>query len=268
LAVIEENMLLFNGATPNIRKIVENTVGQGEELEVNILIGPPVEIILLACMSLRGEDKLRITQALSGDGLAFSMEGLPFPHQSEYVLKATVIPEYQKEGPFGDLLGLYSVKEKNPECHVSQAICRKNPIYHSVMAGVSHEHAELVAMGARFLLDRIKRKTPGVTDYQVPSFGVGRMALIKVVEGFNVEEIVSRLWSLPIVRLMIFVNEDVDISSPLDIFWAVIQRAKEAEDFQFSEKMHPVFKEKKVVVDATVSELKSWGNRRIKVFGE
>jgi UbiD family decarboxylase len=231
-------------------------------------MGAPIEIILLACMSLRGEDKLRIAQALAGDGLAFSVDGVPFPLESEYVLKATVIPKYHQDGPFGDLLGLYSVKERSPECHVSQAIRRKNPHYHSVMAGTSHEHAELLAMGARFLLDRMGRSTPGVIDYQVPAFAVGRMALIRVAEGFKVEDVVSELWAIPIVRLIVFVNEDVDISSPSDILWAVIQRAKDVEDFRFSEKTAGAFKERKVIVDASVSELTSWGNKRIRVFGE
>jgi UbiD family decarboxylase len=268
MAVITGNTVLFNAATPNIRRIVEGTVGQGEELEVSILIGPPVEIILLACISLQREDKLGTAQALAGRGLAFSVDGVPFPHQSEYVLRATVVPKYRQDGPFGDLLGLYSVKDKSPECHVSQAICRKHPHYHSVMAGTSREHAELLAMGVRFLLNRIKRKTPGIIDYQVPAFGVGRIALISVVEGFRVEDLVPELWSIPITRLIVFVNEDVDISSPSDILWAVIQRAKDADAFHFGEKQRGVFKESKLIVDASLPELTSWRNRRIRVFGE
>jgi UbiD family decarboxylase len=160
------------------------------------------------------------------------------------------------------------VKEQVPECRVTEAVCRKAPIYHSVLAGNSREHSELVAMSPRFLLDRIMRRTPGVTDFQVPPFTAARMALIVVEEGFDVEAIVPELWKIPIVRLFLFVNKDVDVSSPADLLWAVIQRAKQREDFRFSESQHPIFKESKIAVDATVDNLRTWGNRRIRVYGE
>ena len=264
------NKLIFNAATPRIKKIVESTVGRGQRLDVTILIGPPSEIILAAGMSMPGGvDKLKVALALAGSEVNLVADrSTAFVFPSEFVLKATIIPEYTSEGPFGDLKGLYSYKARNPICLVEEVIHRENPLFHSVSAGTSNEHFWLVTMGARYDLEKLKQKYDDFLRYTLPAFGVGRIAFLVMKENFNREEFVQHLWKIPITRTFVFVNQDVNTRSGADILWAVTQRARDVENFMFSGKKHPVFQERKLVIDATVTDLGLWDNRRIEVYGE
>jgi 2,5-furandicarboxylate decarboxylase 1 len=268
MAFIGGNKLIFNAATPRIKKIVASTVGQGRRLDLTILIGPPTEIILTAGMSMpKGIDKFKVAVALAnGEIKLVKDKTTTYAFPSEFVFKATVIPEYTSEGPFGDLKGLYSFKPENPICLVRKVIHRKKPLFHSVSAGTSNEHFWLVTMGVRYYLEKLKQKYDYFLRYSMPTFGVGRIAFLVMKENFNREEFVQQLWKIPITRTFVFVNRDVNTRSAADILWAVTQRARDVDNFMFSEKKHPVFQERKLVIDATVADYNLWDNRRIEVF--
>ena len=268
MAFVGSNKLIFNAATPRIRRIVDSTVGKGNMLDVAILIGPPTEIILMAGMSMpKGIDKLKVAMALSRGEISLTRDQTTtYVFPSEFVFKATVIPEYASEGPFGDLKGLYSYKSRNPICLVKKVFHRKNPLFHSVSAGTSNEHFWLVTMGARYHLEKLKRTYDYFLRYAMPSFGVGRIAFLVMKENFDREEFVQHLWKTPITRTFVFVNRDVNTRSATDILWAVTQRARDVDNFMFSQKKHPVFHERKLVIDATVDNFEFWDNRRIEVY--
>lgn len=269
MAVLGENRLLINPGTPRIRQIVEETVGRGEELEISVLIGPPVELILMACTTMPGEqDKLEVAQAMAGEQLLFSDHRLPVPASTEYVLRGRVIPQFEKEGPFGEVGGVYSVKESNPVCLVDELWERRNPLYHSVSAGMSKEHLELVSLGPRSFLERLKRATPEILRYDMPAFGADRLAVLVVKDGFDPRVVVERLWQVPIIRGFVFVNMDVGSRSAADVLWAVLHRANNSDHFRFSEQRLAVYNANKFFIDATVNDPAAWENRRVDVYTE
>ena len=267
MAVAGENRLVINPGTPRIRAIVDETVGRGEALDVLILIGAPMELILLACVTMPdGQDKLEVAQALAGGTLSFSDDALPVPHSTEYVLRARVIPRFEKEGPFGEVSGMYSVKERNPTCLVQTLWRRPNPIYHSVSAGTSREHLELVSLGPRSFLERLKRLHSGILRYHLPAYGNDRLAVVSVRHGFDPRRLAPRWWDVPLVRGFIFVNEDVNPRSAAGALWAVLHRACNADHFAFSDARHAVYRTDKFMIDATVPDPAAWESRRVKVF--
>ena len=267
LAILGGNRLLFNPGTLRIKQLVDETVGRGEELEVRILIGPPLEIILMACVTMPNhQDKLEVAQAMAGEGLLFSDEALPIPLSTEYVLKARVISQYEQEGPFGEIGGVYSVKEKNAVCLVDELHERRDPVFHSVSAGVSKEHLELLSLGPRSFLERMKREFPEIRRYDLPEFGADRLAVLVVKNRFDIEKFAARLWEVPLVRGFIIVNEDVASRSPSDLLWAILQRAHNSDHFTFTRERHPVYNTDRFLVDATVGNLSAWENRRLDIY--
>ena len=151
------NKLLVNPATSRIRRIVEETVGRGSALDVAILVGAPAEVTLMACVGVgEGVDKLAVAQAMGGGALACTDDPLPLPVDTEYALTGRIVPSYEREGPVGDQKGLYSVRERNPACLVDAIRVRREPTFHSVSGGVSREHIELVTLGPRAVLERIR----------------------------------------------------------------------------------------------------------------
>jgi 2,5-furandicarboxylate decarboxylase 1 len=267
LSLQPDNVLLFNAATATIAGIVEKTLAGGRDLEVLILIGPPVEIILAACLSVpTGTDKLQLAQALGGERLIFSRDRLPIPLGTEYILQGRVMAEYRREGPFGDMKGLYSIKERNPICRIDEIRIRQNPLYHAISAGTAREHTALVSLGPGFRLYRLVQEHEGIIRSEIPTAMSGRMAVITVREGFDVGTVLDDLWLIPIIRLFVFVNEDVDDTCPADLFWALIQRTQGATDFFFTDRASGVMKETKFAIDATATGLTEWAHRRVQVY--
>jgi UbiD family decarboxylase len=259
MSIIGKNRLILNPASPHIKKVVEETVGKGNPLDAIILIGPPTEIILLACLSFPAKlDKLEVAQALSKGSLRFSSTALPVPIDSEYMLQGTIIPEYVKEGPFGDILGLYSTKDRNPLCIVEKVRYRKDPLFYSISGGTSKEHLSLAFLGLRSFFERLLRDEPSIVKYEIPKYGSGRLAILTVKGYVEQDYLLERLRKIPFLYVFIIVNEDIRMSSPSDILWALTQRTQGQQDY--------FFKEEKVLIDATTSDPSSLQNKRIKVF--
>ncbi len=265
MAIGGKNRLICNPVTQRIRKIVDLTVGRNQPLEVAILIGAPVELMLTACMSMPDDvDELSVAATMAGAEVSVTTDGALFP--AEFVIKGTLIPEYEPEGPFGDLKGLYSFKRKNPACVIEEVITRDKPLFHSISAGTAKEHIWLVTMGARYFLEKLKQEFPYFIRYTLPFFAGGRLAILVMREDFRRDEFVEKLWDIPIARLFVLVNRDVNLRSATDVLWAITQRAKDTEDVRFSDRKHPVFQERKIAIDTTVSDLSLWDNRRIAVY--
>jgi UbiD family decarboxylase len=179
---------------------------------------------------------------------------------------ARVVPRFEREGPVGDQKGLYSVKDRNPVCLVDEIRVRRNPVFHSILGGVSREHIELVTLGPRAVLERLKRQTPEMLRYELPFFAGGRLAVLVVREGFDPRKLVDALWSISSVRGFVAVNEDVQGGSAEDVLWAIVERANARERFSFSEAGVPNVKAGKFLVDATATDLRDWNQRKIQVY--
>lgn len=267
MSVAGGNKLLVNPATARIRRIVQDTVGRGEPLDVAILVGAPSEVTLMACVNTGdGLDKLEVAQAMAGDALAYSDGPLPLPVSAEYALTGRIVPAFEREGPVGDQKGLYSLREHNPACVVEAISIRREPCFHSVSGGVSREHIELVTLGPRAVLERVRRDTPGLLGYELPHYAGGRLAVLVVADGFRPAALAERLWSISSVRGFVAVNRDVAAHSAPDVMWAIVERAVDAERFAFSKAGTPGIKAGKFLVDATEADLADWNHRRIEVY--
>ena len=267
MSVAGGNKLLVNPATSRIRRIVEETLGRGGSLDVAILVGAPSEVTLMACVNAGdGVDKLAVAQALGGDGLAYTDDPLPLPLSTEYALTGRIVPSFEREGPVGDQKGLYSLRERNPVCLVDAIRVRREPRFHSISGGVSREHVELVTLGPRAVLERLRRETPELLRYELPFYAGGRLAVLVVADGFRPAALAERLWSISSVRGFVAVNRDVGARSASEVLWAIVERARDADRFAFSGAGTPGVKPGKFLVDATEVDPDDWNHRRIEVY--
>lgn len=266
MSVAGGNKLVVNPATARIRRIVQETVGRGVPLDVAILVGAPSEVVLMACVGTGEVDKLEVAQALGGEAFGYTDDPLPVPLSTEYVMTGRIVPSFEREGPVGDQKGLYAVRERNPVCLVDTLRVRREPRFHSISGGVSREHVELVTLGPRAVLERLKRETPELLRYELPFHAGGRLAVLVVADGFRPAVLAERLWSISSVRGFVAVNRDVDARSAPDVLWAIVERAREAERFAFAKAGAPGVKAEKFLVDATEPDLDDWNHRRIEIY--
>lgn len=265
-AMVGGDRLVVNPATARVREIIERTVAAGRELPAALLVGAPAEVTLAACVTApAGVDKLAIAQALAGDVLAYSDDLLPLPLATEVALVGRIVPAWEREGPVGDQKGLYSVRDRNPLFVADELRVRKDPRFHVIAGGVSAEHVELVTLGPRAVLERIRRTTPGLLDYRLPRFAGGRLGVLVVDDGFDPRRIVDTLWSISSVRGFVAVNRDVDPSLPAEVLWSIVERAGSSERFAFAGPGTAGVKPGKFLIDATEGDLADWNHRRIAV---
>ena len=124
----------------------------------------------------------------------------------------------------------------------------------------------LLTLKAALRLERVRKELPSVAAYHFPTGTGGRLCLLTVEEGFPRENVIEALVSIPLVRCFIFLNNDVSLHSEGDILWALTQRTEKGRDFLFSSQSESSVLPEKIIIDATVSDLSDWNNRRIQVF--
>lgn len=259
LAIVGDDVLLFNGVTPRIRDIVACAREAGAPLDVLILIGAPPQVLLSGALSLPDAvDELEVAQAWAGDGLSFTPGRLPVPNGTEMVLFGQVLAECRDEGPFGDSFGTYSTR-RNPICRVSEVWQRKDPIYHMLLGGVSNEHIELLVLKAMHALEHVKARWTALKSYTLPAFAGGRLCILCVEEDHDADRYLPMLFAVPLVRMTVLINSDVDPGSGDDVLWALTRRTAGAKSFRFQEGSGTG----KVVIDATERDLADWNRRRI-----
>ena len=266
LSVQDGNRFFFNPRTPRMKEIAELTVYKGEPLEIAVLIGGPVEAMLLGTLGCSPEDdELEMAQALGGDTLAFSDGELPVPLGTEMIMFGTVEPEYGDEGPFGDMKGLYMTNE-NPFCNVTEMWRRKDVKYHSILGGKSQEHVGLVRLKMQHQLEHLKAKTPYILDYYLPKYAAGQMCIVTVEDGYTLADMDQSIFNISLIDKFVLVNKDTDARLPEDILWAITQRASGDEDFVFVKGEDIFGRPGFSIIDTTVADTKAWPNIRVNVF--
>ena len=266
LSVLDGNKFYFNPRTPRMKEIAENTLGRGENLEIAVLIGGPVEAMLLGALGFTEEDdELKIAQALSGGELVFFDGNLPVPLGTEMVLFGTVEQEYGDEGPFGDMKGLYMTNE-NPICRVTEMWRRKDVIYHSILGGRSQEHVGLVRMKMLHQLEHFIQKTDYILDYHLPKYTAGQMCLLTVEDGVTLDSVDPELFDIRLIEKFVLLNKDTDPNSAEDVLWAITHRANETADFKFVETENIFGRPGIMIIDATTADPEEWTSIRVKVF--
>ncbi len=266
LSVQDGNRFFFNPRTPRMKEIAELTVYKGEPLEIAVLIGGPVEAMLLGTLGCSPEDdELEMAQALGGDTLAFSDGELPVPLGTEMIMFGTVEPEYGDEGPFGDMKGLYMTNE-NPFCNVTEMWRRKDVKYHSILGGKLQEHVGLVRLKMQHQLEHLKAKTPYILDYYLPKYAAGQMCIVTVEDGYTLADMDQSIFNISLIDKFVLVNKDTDARLPEDILWAITQRASGDEDFVFVKGEDIFGRPGFSIIDTTVADTKAWPNIRVNVF--
>ena len=266
LSVQEDNKVLFNPRTFRIKEIADKTLGQGEPLDIVILIGAPSEITLLGGLSIPDEvDEVEFVQAWGGENIKFHDQDLPVPAGTEMVLFGHVVPENRPEGPFGDMRGFY-ITNPNPVCEITEMWQRKDVKYHTVLGGMSHEHIGLVTLKAYHDMERIKARFPGVVDYQLPHYAAGQLGLVTVTEDVAKKELAQALADVSLTELFILLNEDTDAGIPEEVLWALTQRANSQDDYVFDDGDRDKGITKRAVIDATDEDLSDWRNKRVEIF--
>jgi UbiD family decarboxylase len=247
---------------------LQRCAARGRDLEVAVVIGVHPAINLAAGARVASEvDELDLAGALIGEPIELvkcRTIDVEVPAQAEFVLEGKILADvHEDEGPYGEYTG-YSTDRSTRNVFVVSAITsRKNPIYHDIIPGYSAEHL-LLGRAAKeaHVFTRLKEMVPTLKALNFPKSGThfhAYMSMKKLAEGQPRHALMLLLGLDPYLKLVVAVDEDVNVFDEEEVLWALATRFQaDADMFMvpnvFCNRLDPSSREgmsAKLALDAT-----------------
>jgi 4-hydroxy-3-polyprenylbenzoate decarboxylase len=160
------------------------------------------------------------------------------PANAEIVFEGVVDPnKLEHEGPFGDHTGYYTPPDYFPLFTLTGIMRRRNPIYLTTVVGKPIlEDAYFGKVIERSFLPLIQMFQPEVIDFSMPPAGwfqgLGIVSIKKRYPG-QAKKVMMGLWGLgqlSLTKMLIVVDEDVDVQNIDEVIWAITTRADPKRD--------------------------------------
>jgi 4-hydroxy-3-polyprenylbenzoate decarboxylase len=167
---------------------------------------------------------------------------LEVPATSEIVLEGYVnLDELRTEGPFGDHTGFYSLEDLYPVFHVQCITHRKDPIYATTIVGKPPmEDAYMGKAVERVFLPLMRLTIPELIDINLPIEGVfHNLMVVSIRKSYpgQARKVMNAIWSLGqamFTKVIIVVDEDVDVQDLADVTLKVLNHIDPERDIQFT----------------------------------
>ena len=231
--------LAHRGGAAHHRQWVE----AGRDMPVAVVIGADPATILSAVLPLpQTLSELRFSGLLRGERprLARCVSvPLVVPADAEIVIEGVVSAhETAPEGPFGDHTGYYNAVERFPVLRVTAVTTRADPIYLSTFTGRPPDEPSIIGevLNALFV-PILRREIPEVVDCWLPPDACSyRMAVVSIKKRYpgQARRVMMALWGLMMqfsyTKLIVVVDDDIDVRSWPDIAWALATRMDPSHD--------------------------------------
>lgn len=162
---------------------------------------------------------------------------LEVPANAEIVIEGEVPPHVMEpEGPFSEFPGYYCPVRDAPIIKVTAITHREKPIYHAILEHKAPAESHYVAKVGYLasihrtvssIIPKENIKAVYVTDQIFNAI----VSIRKTFPGEGKQVACAVLSSIPDIKNVVVVDEDVDIFSPTDVEWAVTTRSRPSEDF-------------------------------------
>ncbi|MDW0272746.1 MAG: menaquinone biosynthesis decarboxylase [Nitrososphaeraceae archaeon] len=213
-----------------------------QKTEVAIVIGAdPATVFSAVAPVPEGLDKFLfagITRKKGIDLVKCRTIDVEVPATAEIVLEGYVDPsELNVEGSFGDHTGYYTPPEPFPTFTLTGIMMRKNPIYLTTVVGKPIlEDAYIGKVIERSFLPLVRLFQPEVVDFSMPPAGWFQgLAIVSIKKRYpgQAKKVMMGLWGmgqLSLTKILIVVDQDVNVHDMNDVIWAVTTRADPKRD--------------------------------------
>lgn len=199
--------------------------------DVAIVIGNHPAFMLAAAVTWKiGVSELEIASALAPIKYAETIDGgLLVPADCEVVLEGVVTDELADEGPFVDITGTYDIVRKQRVIEIKRITMRRDPIFQQILPAGSEHRILMGAPREAAIYKRVSEECE-VLDVRLTLGGCGWLhCAIKIRKRSDDEPrraIEAAFEAHPSLKHVIVVDEDVNISDPLAIEWAIATRTQ------------------------------------------
>jgi UbiD family decarboxylase len=158
------------------------------------------------------------------------------PAEAEIVLEGRILPGVREpEGPFAEFTGYASERSTQHVFEVSAILHRRDAIYQDIVGGISAEHTTLLAVGQEARLLKVLRgHYPSVRAVSYPQSGTCRLhcyiSMKPSAEGQAKNVALLALGEDLALKLVVVVDDDVDVYREQEVLWAVATRMQADRD--------------------------------------
>jgi len=205
---------------------------RGEDTPIVIICGVHPSLALAAATSYGDLNELEFANSILGGGLeCLDMDGIHVPRDCEVVMVGRILrDELAEEGPFVDLTGTLDKVRMQPVVEVEELYFRDNPIWQVILPGGS-EHKLLMGLPQEpRMLKIIRNSVPGVKGVILTPGGCSWLHAVvsikKRVEGEGKNAGLAALAAHPSLKRVIVVDDDIDITDPEEVEWALATRLR------------------------------------------
>lgn len=249
-------------------------------LEVAIFIGAHPAILLAAAANVAmGVDEYELAGALTQEPVPLvkcETVNVEVPAFSEIVIEGEIPPHVrEEEGPFSEYTGYATGRSTNHVLNVRAITFRKDAIYQDVVPGNSSEHLLLGGSSKEAHIFRtVKDAIPNLKSINWPRSGTdlhSYLSLSEPIDEGQANQAALLLLGLDrTLKLVVVVNEDIDVYNEQEVLWAIATRMQADRDLNvtknvFCSKLDPsAYSEgtsAKLVIDAT--KKRGWASDRI-----
>jgi UbiD family decarboxylase len=234
---------LYIGTAQDGARHFEQYESLGRDMPVAIVIGADPCVVLSSVTKFAHTvDELDIAGGLRGEPvplIACETVGLEVPANAEIVLEG-VVPcgVREDEGPFGEYTGYMGAAGKSMVVELTAITRRQRPVYQAFLSQMPPSESSCIrSLGRSATLLRHLRGGLGfpVTDVHFPESGgangIIHVALKKTYPE-QVRELAFATWSYMNKegKILIVVDDDIDIRNAAEITWAMSFRMQPARD--------------------------------------
>ena len=212
-----------------------------QPLDVAIVNGcDPVLLYASQAKVPQGANELTVAGGIRGEPVEVVKcltVDLEVPATAEIIIEGRVLPGKRvMEGPFGEFTGYYGPAESNPVMEITAITHRRSPIFLAGMTGVPPTDNHVLKSFAyeSNLFVRLRETFPEVTAVSFPDWGgvqyAAVIALRQRYKGQARHLILTALGDSSRPKLVVVVDDDIDVYDTDLVNWAIMTRSQPAED--------------------------------------
>ena len=224
----------------HLRTMMLNAREEGKEVDIAVVNAPDPVVLLAAAMSFNDNiDELTIAAALHEKlyskplRLTKMPNGIQVPADSEYVMWGRITLDNDDEGPYVDITGTVDDIRQEPVIEIEGVFHRDEPIFHALIPGEA-EHKTLMGLPRAPSIKDAVNKVCECLDVHMTEGGCGWLSAVVKIKKNNHDDglkaINAALDGHRSMKMVTIVDEDIDISDPVRVEWAMATRWQPDKD--------------------------------------
>ena len=230
----DKNHLVARIVPRHLHSMTGDARSEGSEVNIAVINAPDPVVLLAAAMSFDSNiDELTIAAALHEKVHGRPLElvtlpnGIQVPAFAEYAMWGRVTTGDDDEGPYVDITGTVDDVRQEPVIVIDGITHRNNPIFHALIPAEA-EHKTLMGLPRAPTIKSAVNEVCECLDVHMTEGGGGWLsAVVKIRvnnEGDGKRAIDAALAGHRSMKMVTIVDEDIDITNPVRVEWALMTR--------------------------------------------